>query len=125
MRLHEIRLHALPQSQHHPQSHLSIGVALLRGSGQPFESFVWISRTAFPFEQHHGEVQLSQGIPTEGSFAVPLRGALGIFRQVASFVMEGGQFKLQFGKLPSPTLLNGQGDLFQMPRLFVRQPAGG
>ena len=27
--------------------------------------------------------------------------------------MEGGQFKLQFGKLPSPTLLNGQGDLFQ------------
>ena len=56
VRLHEIRLHALAQSQKHPQSHLSFGVALLRRSGQPFESFGWIGRTTFPLEQHYGEV---------------------------------------------------------------------
>ena len=59
MRLHEIRLHALPQSQHHAQGHLSTGMALPRGGGQPLESFGWIGRTALPFEQHHGQIQLS------------------------------------------------------------------
>ena len=56
MRLHEIRLHALTQCQHHAQGHLSIGMALPRGGGQPLESFGWIGRTAFPFEQHHGQI---------------------------------------------------------------------
>ena len=52
-------------------------------------------------------------MPSEGGFAIPFCGAWGILRQVAPFVMEGSQFKLQFGELSGPTLLNGQGDLLQ------------